>query len=289
MIDFIDSEKKKAIKEIANDAPSFNIRNKMEIHYTRKEEQEALERYYSPNTSERRKKIIENQIVKKNLGLVTKMAWQLQGKYQTLDVDELISAGLLGFVKGLQKFDMRKGYRLSTYLTWWIRDAMYDHYSKQNLIEIPTDIFYLTLKYRNLLREGLTLEQIRFQLKPNPKQELRILDALGAMNLISFDQLISCNEDSKDVEIGIANRISPYAKIAEEIEAARGAMIGIIGERNFNILEDRYCSSVKVTLKELAEKYKSKPLTIRESINYNIAKLRRHFPHRYPALFAELR
>ncbi|MFM7857975.1 MAG: sigma factor, partial [Flammeovirgaceae bacterium] len=93
---------------------NFFITNKMQTHFTREEERKILEEYYSDNITNNRKKLIENQIVRRNLGLVSKMAWQLKAKCSSLDFEELVAAGLLGFTRGLQKFDRRKGYRLST-------------------------------------------------------------------------------------------------------------------------------------------------------------------------------
>lgn len=289
MIESVDLKKNKKTKEITS---NFFITNKMQTHFTKEEEQRILEEYFSPNITNNRKKLIENQIVKRNLGLVSKMAWQLKTKYSLLDFEELMSAGLLGFAKGLQKFDKRKGYRLSTYLTWWIRDSMYDCYSKQNLIRIPTDLFYLTNKYRVLLSSGFTLEEIMKKLKTSEKDTRRVLNALAVLDVISREELFTfAEQDLSLFEPRESDKDLIDIQISRELKVAETAIIETIGERNFNIIKDRFGDDVKkrMTLKELAKKYKSTIPTIKESITYNIAKLRRLFPQKYPVLYSQIR
>jgi len=289
MIESVDLKKNKKTKEITS---NFFITNKMQTHFTKEEEQRILEEYFSPNITNNRKKLIENQIVKRNLGLVSKMAWQLKTKYSLLDFEELMSAGLLGFAKGLQKFDKRKGYRLSTYLTWWIRDSMYDCYSKQNLIRIPTDLFYLTNKYRVLLSDGLTLEEIMKKLKTSEKDTRRVLDALATLDVVSWEELFTfAEQDLSLFEPRESDRDLIDIKISKELEAAQRAITETIGQRNFNIMKDRFGDDIKkrMTLNELAKKYKSTIPAIKESITYNIAKLRRLFPRKYPVLYSQIR
>lgn len=289
MVESIDFKKNKKTEEVTS---NFFITNKMQTHFTKEEERRILEEYYSPNVTDNRKKLIENQIVKRNLGLVSKMAWQLKAKYSLLDFEELMSAGLLGFAKGLQKFDRRKGYRLSTYLTWWIRDSMYDCYSKQNLIKIPTDLFYLTNKYRALLSDGFTLEEIMKKLKTSEKDTRRVLDALATLDVVSWEELFTfAEQDLSLFEPRESDKDLIDIKISKELEAAQRAITETIGQRNFNIMKDRFGDDVKkrMTLNELAKKYKSTIPTIKESITYNIAKLRRLFPRKYPVLYSQIR
>src|SRR5260370_19721396 len=66
-------------------------------------------------------------LVEDHLGLVMHLAKRYAGSYQghhILDLDDLYQEGVLGLLHAAEKFDARKGFRFSTYATYWIRWAI---------------------------------------------------------------------------------------------------------------------------------------------------------------------
>ena len=84
------------------------------------------------NESEKaRKKLIES-----NLRLVISIAKKYKG--HNMPLEDLIQEGNLGLLKAIERFDYKKGFRFSTYATWWIKQAISQHVLKRKrMIRLP--------------------------------------------------------------------------------------------------------------------------------------------------------
>ncbi|OCH60189.1 hypothetical protein A6D98_12465 [Aliivibrio fischeri] len=101
-----------------------------------------------------------NRFVESNLRLVISIA----KKYSSLsvDFDDLIQEGNIGLMKAIEKYNYRKGFKFSTYATWWIRQAITRCISDtSNTVRLPVHLNETINKYRSLLtnseRKGYTL------------------------------------------------------------------------------------------------------------------------------------
>lgn len=81
-------------------------------------------------------KAARTTFIESNIGLAIDMATKMRAPAH-VDRDDMIQDGMLGLEKALEKFDWRKGYKFSTYATWWIRQTIQRGLEQSTSVRIP--------------------------------------------------------------------------------------------------------------------------------------------------------
>ena len=129
------------------------------------EERKRLERIVSEGKAAR------EHLIKANTRLVVSIAKKYMGR--GVPFLDLIQEGNLGLMKAVEKFDYRRGYRFSTYATWWIRQTITRAIADQGrTIRVPV---HMSDRIRRLYKTARRLEQERGR-KPTPEEIAKELD-----------------------------------------------------------------------------------------------------------------
>ena len=142
----------------------------------------------------------KQQLVEANLRLVVSIAKRSVGK--GMSFLDLIQEGNLGLMKAVEKFDYRRGYKLSTYATWWIRQSIARAIADQaRTIRIPVHMVETIHKVARIQRQLVqelgrdpTADEVAKQMKMSPEKVREIMKI--ALDPVSLETPIGEEEDS---------------------------------------------------------------------------------------------
>ncbi|OGL71655.1 RNA polymerase sigma factor RpoD [Candidatus Uhrbacteria bacterium RIFCSPLOWO2_01_FULL_53_9] len=245
--------------EITQDSIQMYLREIGKIPLLTAEEEVALAK-----RKERNDKEAERRLIEANLRLVVSIAKKFAGKSLTLL--DLIQEGNIGLFRAVKKFEYRKGYKFSTYATWWIRQAITRALADQSrTIRIPVHMVETINRFQQVSRQllqDLGRDALPEELAAEMGQPLYKVRHIMKISqeVVSLETSVGDDDEDSTLEdfIEDTKSVSPQKAAARQLlkQYVEEAMSGLT-PREQKILEMRFglTDGVSHTLEEVGKEF----------------------------------
>ena len=266
---------------IADDSVKIYLQQIGKIKLLSNDEELEIAKKIKEENSEQAKKILVNA----NLRLVVSIAKKYIGR--GLSFLDLIQEGNMGLMRAAEKFDYSKGYKFSTYATWWIQQAITRAIAdKSRLIRLPVHMIETLSKIKKIsmdltIENGTapTKEEIAYKLGM-PVQKLTSLIE-SAQGTISMESPANQKDENTKLSDFIVDEttLSPDTKVTQDnLFFDIKKMLNHLSEKERNVLIMRYGlddNGEKKTLEEIGTYYGVSRERIRQIENRAMSKLKK--------------
>ena len=266
---------------IADDSVKIYLQQIGKIKLLNSEAELTVAKKIKEENSEAAKKTLVNA----NLRLVVSIAKKYIGR--GLSFLDLIQEGNMGLMRAAEKFDYTKGYKFSTYATWWIQQAITRAIAdKSRLIRLPVHMIETLSKIKKIsmdltIENGVapTKEEIAFKIGM-PVQKLTALIE-SAQGTVSMESPANQKDESTKLSDFIVDEttLSPDTKVTQDnLFSDIKKMLNYLSEKERNVLIMRYGlddNGEKKTLEEIGTYYGVSRERIRQIENRAMSKLKK--------------
>jgi RNA polymerase primary sigma factor len=209
----------------------------------------------------------KRKLIETNLRLVVYVAKQYRG--HSVPLEDLVQEGNLGLMRAVDKFDWKKGFRFSTYATWWVKQAIGQYIlKKKRIIRMSAHAVNTQKKIMSAAEEyraAMGCEPSAEELKEMTGASDAVFNAtrMSGRTVVSLDQPVSSDPDSDTIEdrLEAPGDTDPFEMIAskEMLDLARQVMARLTPKEaailrlRFGLVDDVLCDpSYELSPEQLA-------------------------------------
>ena len=189
------------LDQLSQDSVQMYLREIGRISLLTADEEKDLAKRNEKGDPEAKRKLMQA-----NLRLVVSIAKRYVGRSPHLSLLDLIQEGNLGLFKAVEKFDYRRGYKFSTYATWWIRQAITRALADQaRTIRIPVHMVETISKFRQVkrrLQQDLGREPLPEEIAAEMNMEVEKVHHLEKIEQDTISLEAPVGEDDEDSVLG---------------------------------------------------------------------------------------
>jgi RNA polymerase primary sigma factor len=199
-----------------------------------------------------------------NIRLVISVAKKIHQNKRGMDIHDLVTVGIDGLTRAVEKFDPNKGYKFSTYAHWWIRQAVDRFVLEQRTIKVPTHLWEILSK----IRKGQRALSEKLGRKPTDNE----VGALLGLHPNRVASVVAAYQDTESLDMTFNNSGSNQGPLEEVLVFDSNELEGPDHLKALEFSETKVHNQIEALLKTTLSERQAEIIRMRYGLDDGVPK-----------------